>query len=247
VQAATETVYRYLNLALEHLAGDDVEKAVRLLETRYLEHLFRAGFSLTLQLQRRARTIADSPVGPFLDGPFRALVRALLQTKPVVFEGLDDPEKAGERPFTGRRDLEKAAAWLDDLETQEKLFSGPLAALPAAVAKLDLAGCVPEDRDDVTLSDLFLTSLANRLLGGEFQPRPIPRRQLAALQPLVCGDRKVHQALRDENRNWLDSLVPGAGSFGDYCLDVWQEEFCALTADELDPRFFGGLIMRLAD
>ena len=51
--------------------------------------------------------------------------------------------------------------------------------------------------------------------------------------------------LREETVNWLESLVPGGGDFARYCLDIWQEEFCSIGFEDIDPRFIGGMIVRL--
>ena len=246
VQAVMEEVYRYLNLGLEQLAGTDPTLADRLLREAYLEHLFRLGFSLTVQLRQRAERIERSPIGPFLDGPFRALVDALRRQKPRYYEGMDAENRGGERPFANGRDLQRAAAWLARLEIQEQLFAGLLGfPLPPPKA-LALQGCVPETADEVALSDLFLTALANRVLGRPFRPDPLEAAELVPLHGRICRQEKVLGELRQETRQWLEGLLPGAGEFGDYCLDLLEEAFCAVSPEDLDPRFLSGLILRLS-
>jgi hypothetical protein len=63
---------------------------------------------------------------------------------------------------------------------------------------------------------------------------------------LVSRDGRLDPQLRAQTVAWLDELVPGAGAFGTFCLDLWNEEFCAVQGGELDPRYLGGLIVRLA-
>ncbi len=246
VRAATEAVYYNLNLALEELAWGDPAKAGGLLGSRYLEELFRLGFSLTLRLQSRARALAGSAIGPYLDAPSRALITGLLRSRPALFEGLDRPDRGGHRPFAGRRDLESAASGLTGLELQRALFEGTLPFSLPAPADLDLSGCLPAAATDLTLADFFLTALGNRLLGRPFAPTPLPRRELEQLQGLVCRGGHLQPALRRETTAWLESLLPGAGIFGESCLDLWEEEFCALSVAELDPRYLRGLLVRLA-
>ena len=43
----------------------------------------------------------------------------------------------------------------------------------------------------------------------------------------------------------LESLIPGASSFADYALEIWQEEMCQLEESEIDPRYISGLIIKL--
>lgn len=245
VHAEMEESYRYLNLGLEHLSGGSVDKAARLFGQAYIEHLFRVGFSLTLRLRERAQKIQGSLVAPYLDGPFRAFLDGLLRKKPRLFEGAEDETRAGERPFATLRDIRLAEEWLDRLEVQRRLFAEHFPFELPAPAALDLSGCYPDQPDDLTLSDLFLTALANRVLGREFLPRPVPAEELAALHARVCTGGKVVPALREETARWLESLFPGAAAFGDYCLNLWTEELCALKSGELDPRYVGGVIVRL--
>lgn len=238
-------VFHYLNLALQYQAGGDVGAAAKQVKENYLENFFRLGFSLTLQLQRRAKVLLASPLAPYLDGPFRALTDALCQRKPRFFEGLLEINRAGQRPFTTLSDVKLAAEWLDRLEVQRHLFTEQFPfALPEPAA-LDLSGCMPDDAEDLALSDFFLTALANRLLGRAFVPEPLAADELPGLHALVSEGGQLRPALRQETVQWLESLVPGGGAFADYCLDLWQEEFCTLTPEDIDPRYVGGLIVRL--
>jgi hypothetical protein len=246
VRETTEEVYRYLNLALEHLSGGDLGTASALFEDCYLEHLFRLGFSLTLQLQRRAKKLAAGPIGPYLDGPLRAFLDALRQRRPRFYEGIDAAERAGERPFANVHDLALAMTWLERLAGQRRLFEERFPFDLPAPGELDLTGCAPADPADLTLSDFLLTALANRILGRAFVPRPVPQEELPALHARICREGKVDPELRRETGHWLDSLEPGASAFGDWCLDLWEQELCAVGAEDLDPRFVSGVIIRLA-
>ncbi|MDY0267756.1 DUF6178 family protein [Trichloromonas sp.] len=244
VQAVTEEVYRYLNLALEELADGEVGRGISIFDEIYLEILYRVGFSLTLRLGQRAKSVRQSPVGPYLDGPFRALVEALLRKKPRFFEGILQTDRGGERPFATRGELLLAEEWLDRLETRMRLFDGRLGFELPASENLDLAGCHPDHVDDLALSDFFLTALANRLLGRPFVPAPIPRSDLAELHGRVCRAGKLDVSLREETLHFLEGLEVGAGEFGVYCLDLWEEEFCRLKVADLDPRYGCGLIVK---
>ncbi|HXV19630.1 MAG TPA: DUF6178 family protein, partial [Desulfuromonadales bacterium] len=246
VRETTEEVYRYLNLALEHLSGGDLGTASALFEDCYLEHLFRLGFSLTLQLQRRAKKLAAGRIGPYLDGPLRAFLDALQQRRPRFYEGIDAAERAGERPFANVHDIALAMTWLERLAGQRRLFEERFPFDLPTPGELDLAGCAPADPADLTLSDFLLTALANRILGRAFVPRPVPQEELPALHARICRAGKLDPELRRETGHWLDSLEPGAAAFGDWCLDLWEQELCSVSAEDLDPRFVSGVIVRLS-
>ena len=246
VAEAMQEVYRYLNLALEYLGDGQFEEAVRSFDHYFLEHLFRLGLSLTLDLQRRAQKIRSHRIYPFLDGPFRALLEALGRRRPRFYQGLEGGDRAGERPFATLNDLRQAEQSLARVEAQVPLFDGPLGFGLPDPETFDLGGCVPDQVQDLALSDLFLTALGTRILGRGFAPEPIPAADLVPLWQRVGEGGRVHAALRDETRNWCESLVAGAGEFADYCLDLLEEGFCALDGADLDPRFIGGLIVREA-
>ncbi len=244
VREKTEELYRYLNIALEHLCGTDVEKASRVFDSVYTQALFRLGFNLTLELRRRAHGVKKSPVGPYLDGPHRALVAALSHVKPLFYEGLEKETRAGERPFANLREVRRASERLGQVEMLQRLFTEHFPFTPSPPEEIDLKGCFPETSEDLALSDFFLTALANRILGRDFLPLPIPAEELAALHARVCAGEKVSENLRRETEGWLESMEPGGGEFAGYCLDLWEEEFCSARPEKLDPRFIGGLIVK---
>jgi hypothetical protein len=244
IREELDLVYGCLNLALEHLCGADAEKAAGLFSRTYLVPLFRFGFSLTLSLQRRARTLRDSVIGPYLDGPYASLVATLSSARPRYFTGFEETMRIGTRPFADLSDVQRTGEWLAAVEVQHRLFveSFPF-DLPAPQA-LDLSGCQPEEANQVTLSDFFLTALANRLCGRSFLPEPFPVAELGRLLSLVSEDGRLTETLRRETLAWLESLQQGAAAFGEFCLEIWVTEFCPLDPRHLDARFVGGLIIR---
>ncbi|MFO7984093.1 MAG: DUF6178 family protein, partial [Desulfuromonadales bacterium] len=100
--------------------------------------------------------------------------------------------------------------------------------------------------EGLKLSDFFLTALANKLLGREFAPHPVPVGELPVLHQKVSRNGRLDADLRKKTVQWADALVDSAGEFVDFSLDVWHKEFCALKPEQLDPRFIGGLIVKVA-
>jgi hypothetical protein len=246
MRGVIEKAFGILNLSLEIFAANDTEIAGRLFEDVYVERLFRYGYSGILNLQQRARNIKQSAIGTYLDGPFRAMTDALTKKQPVFYEGLLNEKRNGVRLFTGLRDLQVCEEWLDRLEIQQALFMEHFGFEFPDAEQTDLTGCQITSVEDLTLSDLFLTALANRVLGRSFIPEPVFQDELVGLHGLICQNGQIDPLLREQTVDWLDSLVSGGSSFGDYCFDLWQEEFCAVNVDDLDPRYVGGLIVRLS-
>lgn len=247
VRGLSERSYAMLNLALEYLAGSDAKAAAHCLQTTYAEQLFRLGHSLTLRLQRRARAVCETAVGPYLDSPYRQLTDALWQRPPQFAEVLARPERGGRRHFASLREVRLAEAWLDRLEVQSRLFTEHFPFPLPSADDWALAGCHPAHGRELTLSAIFLTALANRLLDRPFAPQPLAAGELPGLHALVSRGGQVELQLREQTRTWLESLEPGGAGFGDFCLDLWEEEFCKVHPAELDPRYVGTLIVRLEE
>jgi hypothetical protein len=235
----------YLNLGLEWLAGNDVAEARTCLTDCYCEDLFRLGFSLTLKLKRHGDALLKTTVAPFLDHNARACLAALKQFPPLFFEGVADPVQGGTRLFATLAEIGMVEQWLSRMETQRQLFEEALQFPLPDPAVMDLSRCQPDNADDITLVEFFLTSLANKLLGRDFQPLPLAEEELAGLHGMVSQSGVLNPRLREETVKWLDSLMGGGGDFATYCLDIWEEEFCSIGFEDIDPRFIGGLIVRL--
>jgi hypothetical protein len=243
VQETLEQVYGCLNIALEQLCGTSLEKALEVFDGTYLLGLFRLGHNITLSLQQEARHLLGSAIGAYLDGPYAALVKALQGRRPCYCIAFDGVTLAGELPFFTLRQVEATRQRLADVEVQRRLFQERFAFELPRRQELETNGTVADEFEQATLSDFFLTALANRLLGRDFVPAPISPSELPVLHRLIAENGRVSEALRQQTLDWLESLEPGAGSFGGFCLAIWDEEFCALDSTALDPRYIGGLLV----
>lgn len=247
VSSVIDKVDANLNLALEWFAGEDLDAAEKCLADCYCEDLFRLGFSLTLKLHRRAGLIKKSSVAPYLDANARECLAALSQYPPLFFEGVSDPTKGGTRLFTKLSEISAVEHWLGRMELQQQLFEEKLGFVLPDPQNVVLEGCQPAEAEDLSLAEFFLTSLANKLLGRDFQPLPIAEEELAGLHGMVSQSGVMNPRLREETVKWLDSLLPGGGDFAGYCLDILEDEFCSIGFEDIDPRFTGGLIVRLEE
>jgi len=246
IRFSVESVYRYLNLGLEYLDGGDLQKSQERFESCELHELFRLGFSLTLDLKRSARKLQKSRIAPYLDGPFRAFLDGLTRPRPMLYEGVDREDRAGQRPFAQLGDVRMAQDWLLSIERQRRLFEERFGFELQRPEAMSLEGCIPHLASELTLSEIFLTALINRLLGRAFVPDPIVIRELPEIHARLSRNGKVEGAFREEVVAWVESLEPGAGGFAEFCLDNLEAEFCSVREQELDPRYVGGLILRVS-
>jgi hypothetical protein len=247
VTMSLSQLYASLNLGLEHLASHDADRATQLFRDCYLQQIFQVGHSLVKTLADRAKALLATPAGKLLDGPYRRFVDSLQQNPPELFCGIrvGDPQQPEE--IQTLKQLGYIESVLQQIELQQKIYSDLLSLDLDQPQPFDLTGCNIETETDLTLSDLFLTALANQLLGGDFTPQPIADCELTTLHRLLVHDTKLNPQLIEQVRNQLEDQLPGASIFGDYCLEIWQEEFCQLEESEIDPRYLSGLIIRLSE
>lgn len=239
-------LYDTLNLGLEHLAGQDVARAAVLFRETYLLHLFQLGHSLVEDLASRASTLLASPFSALLDGPYRRFLESLRENPPQLFRGIRVGDPQQPEALRNLKQLACAERILQQISIQQDICQKLLNVDPTSLDHLDLVGCNIDQPEELTLSDLFLTALANQLLGGSFDPTPLAASELPVLHELLTKENALNPELVESVRTQLEGKLPGSSEFGDYCLEIWQEEFCALAKDQLDPRYLSGLIVRTA-
>jgi hypothetical protein len=100
-----------LSLGLEHVATGDVGRGRAILAQTGLVELFGVGFSLTIDLARRAKAL-DQPT------TFDPTVDSLLQPRPMFPCALDPSPLAGERPFRTVADLRTVEAYLAEAQNR---------------------------------------------------------------------------------------------------------------------------------
>ena len=130
VRVAVEMTHHYLNLALEHLAGGDLQSAIEHLRDTHLKLLFRLGVSLTIDLRTSAeltlRKLGLSAVKvreiSYLDSPYREALAGFMARQPRFYSGLDGSGAVEMRDFSSMRDLHLSYAILDQIDSAAELF-----------------------------------------------------------------------------------------------------------------------------
>lgn len=213
----------YLSLGFELLTGQDPSLARAAVQKHPLRTIFRVGFSLTLQLKRRADRLAKSLFTVAGETPLLAFERqslaALRRRRPMRAVRVEGAEPM---PFRSRRELEESAQLLQRVEQQADVFKALLGPDPAgAIARFGaLFHKLGADR-------LFASALAHGVLDGAARVAPVsparlqelggrlfegdaaapalrraaPERALAALEPAVP------EPLRAELRRMVDAAL----------------------------------------
>ncbi|RNC71403.1 MAG: hypothetical protein ED859_04435 [Desulfuromonadales bacterium] len=109
MQRILERVHGYVNIALEHLAGTDEEKASSILAGEHLKRLFQLGFGIVIGLRRRAEglTSDDHTTDKALEG--------LRLSPPRCYRAFDPDHADGFREFREMADVRQIEEFLQRL------------------------------------------------------------------------------------------------------------------------------------
>jgi hypothetical protein len=185
----------------------NIAQAAQVLRETSLLYLFRLGYSLTVQLRKLASLLVEgheaglttlspqrdpaSLLPPRLSEP----LRGILLLRPLYSGYLDATVRPASplsvvpplRPFGGLRELSRAAAFLADLSTLGKFLTTGLGLRRDNL--VEVLGSTTPNANDVQLSDLLGTMIANLLLLRPPVLVPIARRDLPALRHTAWSDK----------------------------------------------------------
>jgi hypothetical protein len=257
MERAIKKAHHYLNVGLQYLSDENRERAVETLRSLPIQRIFQCGVSLTVLLRKKAETIlkgkwfgGDRENLLFLDHPHLDKMEGVLSKRPTFYrEGVADD-------FKDLRDLKEMGRFLESIEAIVYFLERSLNVSPRSLKEMDLNGCHPEKYQEITLSTIFLTALANRVITGTFKFEAIEKVRLDDLFAVLFkrddqGKGAIKMELRKELREWLSSmegdpqkrehLIP----FQDFCLDLIEEQYGKIPlGEEIDPRFVKGLLIR---
>lgn len=238
VASAVALAHDTVNLGLEHLSDRDRVRALDLVRRHHLQHVFRIGWALLLELRRSAKTTEEALGIPaaggeigFLDSPYREALSGFGRPKPRFFRGLEEPGELQFRPFRSLDDLTRANQVLAEIAGLPDLARRFLGQSLAQLAKLR-----PSDADEFRASAALLTAFANLILGRGASVAPIPRRDLPELRAKTRDEKRPK--LRAKARASALERAGGESAFLSAILARFEEEFLSLAEDEpVDPRF----------
>ncbi len=226
VGKSLQEIYDTLNLAMEHQVGTDIDEAERLVDSTYLLQLFQLGHSLLQQLQNKARELLVGPIGPYLDYPEQLFLDALLENPPVLYCEATANEPSSLQSICTSNALERTKLRLLQIGDLQRLFDKLPFALPNPETETELP----------SLSMLFLTAIANRILGRAFSPEPLTAEDLLLLKAQTMENEEVSAEFRRQVQSVPEKLDISCQIFIDFCLACWQEDLQILDLDNLDAE-----------
>jgi hypothetical protein len=257
MEGVVKKVYHSLNLGLQYLSDMDEMKAFEILHSLPPQKLFQCGVSTTILLRRKAEIIlngswfsGDRENLVFLDPLHFEKVDGILKKRPALYrEGMYED-------FKTLQDLKEAEGFLESIDIITHFLGKQLNIYPQGLKGLDLRDCNPEDWREITLSTLFITSLANQILKGSFQFEALEQTQIkdflsGVFERDAQGKGVIKMEIKNGLRDWLTSTEyeelkrRHLLAFQDFCLDLLEEEFGKIPVEgKIDSRFVKGLLVR---
>ena len=238
ISDVTETLqgtYDTLNLALEFLAGMDQHKAEEIFNNTYLLHLFQLGSSLIKKRQIKGEKIVNSPIYPFLDYPELLFIDSLVQNPPALYQEADLDGSSELKPLTSIDNLNQVDNRLIQIEALQRLFSTDLS--------FKLQSPEESTENHPTLSGIFLTAVANQLLGREFTPDPLLKTDISRLKDKTFKDGEMSELFYREISQSMLQIAPDCNFFVQFCLDVWDQIFQSSDSLVDDSPVFNTLLV----
>ncbi|MBI5569790.1 MAG: hypothetical protein HY914_07590 [Desulfomonile tiedjei] len=120
LQGSLKKVAGYINIALEELCGDDCALAAGVMRSNHMEFLFRRGFSLILDLRKKAQEMLRGYEGgpENLGHPLAAIVQGLLEKRPLYAGDREGDRRP--RDFQHLAEIEGIREMMDRAKIEEK-------------------------------------------------------------------------------------------------------------------------------
>ncbi len=222
VTTAFQSTYDTLNLALEFLAGTDPDKAEKIYHSTYLVSLYQLGNSLIKKRQLQAEKIQSKPIYQYLDYPELLFIDSLLQQPAVLYLESDGDMPGQSAPVTTIRELQLIDQRLEQIEALQQFFgdTGPL-SLPQLDGDIDT---YPQ------LSGIFLTAVANQLLGNDFVTTALDATDLPLLKEQSFQGSHISDTFRADIQRSMHQLAPNCDFFVQFSLEIWEQIFNNLNS-----------------
>ncbi len=216
VHDSLQSIYNTLNLALEFPTDKDVEAAERIFSNTYLQQLFQLGHSLISKRQQHAATLQCSDIGPFLDYPEQLFIDSLRQQPAFLYREATGDAASQLQPISTRQELDFVDMRLQQLDELQLLFTKDFS--------FNLNDLPENTAEAATLANLFLTAVANHLLGRDFFPIPLNISDLHLLQASTISAGKLCSSFSSKLHDIIAERCKNCGFFIEFCLELWQED-----------------------
>ena len=221
ISLCLQNIYDTLNLALEYLTNNDIEQSIEVTRTTYLLHLYQLGYSLIEQRQKKARQFSADYLYQYIDFPELLFIDSLLETPALFYRPPFGEHPSQLQTINSLQILTLVDKRLEQIETLTKLFKEKLPF------ELDRD---PEDNAELpTLAGVFMTAVANSLLGKDYLPAPLTTIEVMQLKKITMADTSTFEHFARQCQALIDSHCSGCDFFIAFCLEQWEDLFFSIN------------------
>jgi len=175
VRANVERARSFLSMGLEILSDADVDEAVEILRTRWIETVFRFAVGRLYKLRDDAHSIVRNNWGgardnflEFMDPPFEFIVRGVLERIPLAYDFTVTENVYYHREFQSREDLRRAELALEQISETHRFLNEKT---PDSFRKTQKALSLGDSA--CTFTPVLGTVYASFVLGGVLDSSPL--------------------------------------------------------------------------
>ena len=257
VRESLQRVKRYISVGLESLSGKDVDRAHRVLSQRWLEHIFRWGFTQMLTLRTDAektmpglmeKFASKEDFIEFLDVPYGFIVNGVLRSVPQYWDKQDEQTLDLLRDFKSLDEVEDTRSYLKHVEELYKCVTHP--ELWHGYAMMSEAS---ESDQVVTWVNLLMTWFAYFVLGKSCMFRPLTGQEVQQFVKKVfeADQPKFQPKLKESFVSSFSAWTGADVTLSDVLFQIAfgraEDELVPLKhAEEVDARFIETLLVNPA-
>lgn len=255
----------YINIGLDYISEGNIKKARIFFENIHAANLFRIGYSRVLKLKnqvaRNSGHICFEHSDMFLtffDTPWSDAVSGLMRKRPMFYEGITKKGGVAYRNFESLEEVLATEKIIDLVMAADRLLFDILMLKPEFLISDFVEQTVLKDVSEIKCTSVFLTILANNILNGKSELRPVTANELMDFLGIVFEQVEgqdnfcLKKNIYDETLAWILSLdsfsenfMTGLELFVYACLDMLEEEFSSLVKKKrIDIRYVSGIILK---
>jgi hypothetical protein len=153
----------------------------------------------------------------------------LVEQPPALYREATSDQPSDLQAIASCKFLELVDNRLEQIEALQLLFCTQL--------PFQFPVTTEDSADQPSLSALFLTAVANQLLGRPFTPAPLPPEDLLLLRAQTLPEQQLAPEFIASIHELIQQLSDKCGFFIDFCLNCWQEDLQRVDPAKLDSTF----------
>ncbi len=235
-------MHNYLDIGLEFLSDGQEEQAGRIIAVTPLMDIFRAAYSLAMQLHSKTLQFINKycPEGnvaalDLVSSPTIELMMSLTKLPPLYYEGVHGIREEY-REFQKLEEIERSAVLIDRTAFLFSLHFDKLALDLCEIASGDYSFEVEGGEADLHFVKLFLTTFANSVLCDQAEYKPLSKENFVTLLDEWLQDAgtgfDINPQIAQKAEDWIAGYCKEESDEYKQLAKSWAER-CIMVLDHL--------------